>query len=85
MVYKTSGKAWISNGAIKLRLMIAVNAHCEEKGHRAHAATVSSVSSEYWWGDMKLDIKEFIKSRKRCIFSGHGERIPRPLSTALTG
>lgn len=41
--------------------------------------------TKYWREDLKVDFKEFIQSCIHFILSQNGERVPRPLSTALHG
>lgn len=55
------------------------------KGHRAFSATMDTISSEYWWTDMTIDIKEVIYSYIHCIVPKNSERIACLLSTALHG
>lgn len=76
---------WIPEKAKDLKLRIVVEAHCGERGHRAHASTLEVISSQYWWTGLKEDVREFTQACIHCIVSRNGERIPRPLSTALHG
>lgn len=77
-------KIWIPSSVIDLREN-SVRPHCGEKRHGTYAAIISAINQEYWWGDMKHDIKEFFRTYIRCIISKNRERIPQPLSTALHG
>lgn len=56
-VHQVNGKSWIPNEATGLKLNIAVDSNCGERGPRAYAATSESVSSEYWWTGIREDIK----------------------------
>lgn len=85
IIYLMEGKIWIPSIATNVKLRIEVEAHCGERGHKAFAATLHTISSEYWWPEMKQDIREFTQSCIHCIISRNGERIPRPLASALHG
>lgn len=84
-IHKYNQRIWVPSGANDLKLRIAVEAHCGERGHRAYDVTLEVIQRTYWWPEIKEDIKEFIQSCIHCIISRNGERIPRPLSTALHG
>lgn len=84
-IWMANGKIWIPKDANSLKLRIAVAGHCGERGHRAYAATLDTIGESYWWDEMKKDVREFTQSCIHCIISRNGERIPRPLSTALHG
>lgn len=77
-VYKLGAKLWILNEAIKLKWMVAVTAHCGEKEHRAYTATTYVVCIEYSWKNIKLDVKEFMRSCIHCIVSRQRAKIPPP-------
>lgn len=65
--------------------MTAIHAHCGDKGHSAYSPTLALIVKEYFWEDMKVDIKKFIHSCIHCIMSRKDERILSPISTALHG
>lgn len=84
-VHQMNGKIWTPNDAANLKLMIAVRSQCVENKHIAYAATIDMIDCEYWLVNMKREIKELIKSCTHCNISRHGERISRPLATAILG
>lgn len=43
-IYQTVKQIWIPSEAINLKVQIAVEAQCEDKGHRAFAATMDTIS-----------------------------------------
>lgn len=84
-IYIVKKRIWIPASVTKLKLRIAVDADCGERGHRAFAATIYIISQNYWWTEMKQNIREFTQSCTHCIVSRNGEQVPCPLGSALHG
>lgn len=84
-IYREQQRIRMPAEAADLKLRIAVEAHCRERGHRAFGATLEIVHKMFWWLEVNQKIKEFTQACVHCIISRNGERIQRPLSTALHG
>lgn len=84
-LYKKESSIWIPDEATNLKLRIVVEGHCGERGHRAYEATLEAIKETYWWSNIKQDVREFTQACIHCIISRNGERIPRPLATAIHG
>lgn len=84
-IYRKGQQIWIPEEASDLKLRITIDAHCGERGHRAYDATLETITQSYWWADFKADVRKFTQSCIHCIVSRTGERIPRPLASALHG
>lgn len=82
---KKGEQIWIPDEARELKLRIAVEAHCGERGHRAYEATLDIIAETYWWNDLQRDVREFTQSCIHCIVSRTGERVPLPLAEELHG
>lgn len=81
--YRRNGEIWISEEPNNLKLRMAVEAHCRERGHKAYAVVMDIISKTYWWIEMKQEIGEFTQPCIHCIVLRNGKRIPHPSSTAL--
>lgn len=84
-VQRIKGKVIVPKNATDLKLQILTAAHCGSSGHRGAGATANKVGAEFHWDSMTTDVKEFTQACLHCIVSRNGERIPRPLATALHG
>lgn len=80
---RSEGKIVIPREATQLKLSILVAAHCGSSGHRGAGATERKVRAEFSWPKLTQDVKEFVQGCIHCIISRSGERVPRPLASAL--
>lgn len=64
-----------------MRLIII--SHCGQNGHRGTDATYRIVSEEFTWTTMYEDIRTFVNDCVHCVVSRTGEKIARPLVSAL--
>lgn len=62
-----------------------IMALCGCDGHRKIKVTENKVRAELSWRDLRKDFKEFIQHCLHCNILRNGDRIPRPLATALYG
>lgn len=63
-IYGKGIHKWISDKAVNMKLRIAMEAHCEERGHRGFDTTLGLVERTHWLDEMEQDITKFAQS---CI------------------
>lgn len=56
-VCKEGARIWIPDDPTDLKLRIAVEGHCGDRVHRAYEVTLKIASEQYWWSELKEDIK----------------------------
>lgn len=78
-----NGKVWVPQPDLHLQLGILVAAHSGTNGHRGYDATSNNVQTAFAWKGMDDDCKALVETCLHCIVSRAGNKIPRPLATAL--
>lgn len=73
----------IPEDAKDLKLQILMGGHCGDAGHRGRTVTLGKAQELFWWKDMRRDVDAFVVLSVHCIFWRAGEKIQRPLHTAL--
>ena len=84
-LYQIAGKIWIPTEDVDVQLKVLVVSHCGIMGHSGVEATSSTISELFVWDGMSSDVEAFVGGCIHCIVSRAGQKIPRPLASALHG
>lgn len=76
---------WIQRSANTLTVKALVSARCGNSVNRIKKTTMNTFISEYYWKNLKENLRDFAQNCIHCIITNTGKRVPRPLSTALHG
>ena len=84
-LYQIAGKLWIPTEDVDVHLKVLVISHCGIMGHRGVEPTSSIIHELFAWDGMSRDAEAFVGGCIHCIVSRVGQKIPRPLASALRG
>ena len=78
-----SGKYWIPDEDVQLKLRICVVAHCGKGGHRGQDSTFRAIKKQFTWKTIVEDVTEFCRSCLHCLSTIGGHRVPRVMGHAM--
>lgn len=66
-----------------MQVRILCVGHAGAAGHRSVEATLNRIRGQYWWKGLEDDVSAFVHDCIHCLAANNGERIPRPLASAI--
>lgn len=84
-IYREKGRIWIPSKDKELQLKVVVASHCGSIGHRGQDVTRSIIKEDFTWDGMDTFVDRLIAGCLYCPVTRSGERILRPLGTAMHG